>query len=128
MHAGSASLDATSWVSSFMTSDMTLQYANNPILRGPEVLAMFQSVFPQLDLMEHTVEYFDFVSPKIYQAASIRYRIKGDDASMEIVIPGFAVFWVREEEGRLMMYRAETFLDPSQVFARIAEKAAGGAT
>jgi hypothetical protein len=128
MHAGSASLNATAWVSTFMTSDITLQYANNPVLHGSEVLAMFQTVFPQLDLMEHKVEYFDFVPPKIYQAASIRYRVRGDYQSREIVIPGFAVFWVKEDDGQLKMYRAETFLDPSEVFKRIGEKAAATAS
>lgn len=110
-----------------MTDDIELQYANNPVLKGPEVKAMFTSVFQQLSLMEHKILYFDFVPPRIYQAAQIRYRVVGDpnDGSQDIEIPGFATFFVREgSDGRLKCYRAETFLDPSQVFARIAQKTA----
>ncbi|KAJ9603733.1 hypothetical protein H2200_011919 [Cladophialophora chaetospira] len=126
-HRGSASLDAEKWCTTFMTSDIELQYANNPVLKGPAVKAMFAQVFQQLDLMEHKIEYFDFVAPRIYQAARIRYRVKGDDAADDIEIPGFATFFVRNEsDGSLKCYRAETFLDPSRVFARIAEKAGGG--
>ncbi|KIX99031.1 uncharacterized protein Z520_05492 [Fonsecaea multimorphosa CBS 102226] len=127
-HRGSAELDAEKWCSTFMTDDIELQYANNPVLKGAEVRAMFASVFRQLSLMKHKVVYFDFVPPRIYQAARIRYRVVGDpaDGSQDIEIPGFATFFVREgEDGELKCYRAETFLDPSQVFARIAQKTAG---
>lgn len=110
-----------------MTDDIELQYANNPVLKGADVKAMFTSVFKQLALMEHKIVYFDFVPPRIYQAAQIRYRVVGDpdDGSQDIEIPGFATFFVCEEaDGQLKCYRAETFLDPSQVFARIAQKTA----
>lgn len=111
-----------------MADDIELQYANNPVVKGPDVKAMFAQVFQQLDLMEHNIVYFDFVAPRIYQAARIRYRVKGDDETGDIDIPGFATFFVREEsDGLLKCYRAETFLDPTQVFARIAQKAGGGA-
>ena len=78
-HRGSAELDAEKWCTTFFTDDIELQYANNPVLKGPAVKAMFSQVFQQLDLMEHRIEYFDFVAPKIYQAAQIRYRVKGDE-------------------------------------------------
>jgi ketosteroid isomerase-like protein len=109
-----------------MTDDIELQYANNPVLKGAAVKDMFSKTFEHLDLMEHKIVYFDFVAPKIYQAARIRYRVKGDDESQDIEIPGFATFFVRNEpDGSLKCYRAETYLDPSQLFARIAEKSAG---
>lgn len=108
-----------------MTDDIELQYANNPVLKGADVQAMFGQVFPQLDLMEHEIVYFDFVEPRIYQAARIRYRVKGDDASQDISIPGFGTFFMREAaDGSLKCYRAEVYLDPSPVFARIAQKSA----
>ncbi|KAL2423656.1 hypothetical protein ABEF95_001741 [Exophiala dermatitidis] len=124
-HRGSASLDAESWCGEFMTEDIELQYANNPVLKGAEVRAMFEQVFPQLDLMEHEILYFDFVAPRIYQATRIRYRVKGDLPSQDIIIPAFGTFYMREDhDGSLKCYRAETFLDPSPVFARMAEKSA----
>ncbi|KIW10995.1 hypothetical protein PV08_10294 [Exophiala spinifera] len=124
-HRASAELNAEKWCTNFMTDDVELQYANNPVLKGEKVRDMFSRVFQQLDLMEHEIVYFDYVAPRIYQAARIRYRVKGDDACQDIEIPGFATFFVRKEpDGLLKCYRAETFLDPSQVFARIAQKSA----
>lgn len=66
----------------------------------------------------------DYVSPRIYQAATIQYLVKGDDIEKDVIrIPGFATFFVKKfEDGKFRCYRAETFLDPSPVFQRIAEK------
>ena len=123
-HRSSATLDAEAWCQDFYTDDIELRYANQPVLKGADVRNMFGQVFPQLEKMTHDVEYFDYVAPKIYQAASIRYRVKGDDpATEDIAIPGFATFFVRDDdEGKLKCYRADIFLDPSPVFQRIAER------
>ena len=108
---------------------------------------MFEQVFAQLDQMTHTVDYFgappptpdrvfipsvlpidtrglDYVEPRIYQAATIHYVIKGDDpVADKITIPGFAVFSTRVgDDGLRRCYQAETFLDPSPVFQRMQEK------
>ncbi|CAG8123767.1 unnamed protein product [Penicillium salamii] len=122
-HQASATLDADRWLDEFMTEDVEMQYANSPVIKGSEVRQMFKTVLGQLDIMTHEVRYFDYVAPRIYQAATIRYLVKGDNHDTdEITIPGFAVFSVREDDGRIKCYRAETFLDPSAVFQRIAEK------
>jgi len=119
-------LDAAKWCGDFMTEDVELQYANNPVIKGEEVRAMFSQAFSQLDLMKHEVVHFDYVAPKIYQAARIRYRVKGDTPDQNIDIPGFGVFYLREDaDGSLKCYRSEVYLDPTPVFARIAEKTAG---
>ncbi|KAK7217482.1 hypothetical protein V2G26_005485 [Clonostachys chloroleuca] len=78
----------------------------------------------KLDLMTHEVLYFDFVGDQIYQAAKIRYLVKGDNPEEDVIeIPGFAVFNVKHgEDEKLRCYKAEIFLDPSPVFHRIAEK------
>ncbi|KAI1621115.1 hypothetical protein EDD37DRAFT_653413 [Exophiala viscosa] len=123
-HRSSATLDATKWCSEYMTDDTELQYANNPVTKGQEVRDMFAQVFLQLDLMEHEIVYFDYVAPRIYQAARIRYRVKGDMSEQEIVIQGFATFYLQEDEDKVLKCsRAEVYLDPSPLFARIAEKA-----
>lgn len=107
---------------------------------------MFKTVFAKLDVMTHEILYFgtsfsflhvafeptqmtycgmlDVVGSKIYQAAQIRYVVKGDDPERDVIeIPGFAVFFLREREGeRPKLYRAETYLNPTEVFSRIAEK------
>ncbi|KAJ5551970.1 hypothetical protein N7461_006668 [Penicillium sp. DV-2018c] len=107
-----------------MTDDVELQYANNAVMKGSEVRQMFRTVFAQLDMMTHEIRYFDYVPPRIYQAVTIRYLVKGDSPDTdEIAIPGFAVFSVRkDDDGHVKCYRAETFLDPTAVFQRIAEK------
>ena len=107
-----------------MTEDVELQYANNPVIKGSEVRQMFKSVFGQLEMMTHEIIYFDYVPPRIYQAATIRYLIQGDNVDTDVVeIPGFAVFYVKKDGSRsLKCYRAETYLDPSPVFQRISEK------
>ena len=109
-----------------MTDDVEMQYANNPVIKGNDVRHMFKAVLGQLDMMTHEIRYFDYVAPRIYQAATIRYLVKGDNLDTdEITIPGFAVFFVRKDDadaGRVKCYRAETFLEPSAVFQRMAEK------
>ena len=73
--------------------------------------------------MEHYVEYFDFVGQRIYQAARIKYRVKGDSPSgkNDVEIPGFAVFDLREEGARLICSRMETYIDTRPLEARMAE-------
>ncbi|OBT64037.1 hypothetical protein VE03_06716 [Pseudogymnoascus sp. 23342-1-I1] len=123
-HQASAALDTDRWLDEFMTDDVELQYANSPVIKGVEVRQMFKNVLGELDAMTHEIRYFDYVAPRIYQAATIRYLVKGDNQTTdEITIPGFAVFSVRKDDaGQVKCYRAETFLDPSAVFQRIAEK------
>ncbi|KAL5344973.1 hypothetical protein ACLOAV_009926 [Pseudogymnoascus australis] len=123
-HQASATLDTDRWLDEFMTDDVEMQYANSPVIKGVEVRQMFRNVLGELDAMTHEIRYFDYVAPCIYQAATIRYLVKGDNQNTdEITIPGFAVFSVRKDDaGQVKCYRAETFLDPSAVFQRIAEK------
>ncbi|RSL99587.1 hypothetical protein CEP52_009653 [Fusarium oligoseptatum] len=121
-HRGSTSLDADSWLDNFYTEDISLQYANLPILAGASVRQMFKETFAKLDMMTHDIVYFGI--PRVYQAATIRYLIKGDDPEKDVIeIPGFATFFVRKgEDGKIRCYKAEIFLDPLPVFQRIAEK------
>ncbi|RMJ19474.1 hypothetical protein CDV36_000863 [Fusarium kuroshium] len=140
-HNGSTSLDADSWLDNFYTEDISLQYANLPILTGVSVRQMFKETFAKLDMMTHDIVYFgmflpcpllrrsilmgvDYVSPRLYQAATIRYLVKGDNPEKDVIeIPGFATFFVRKgEDGKIRCYKAEIFLDPLPVFQRIAEK------
>jgi hypothetical protein len=66
----------------------------------------------------------DYVPPRIYQAATVRYLVKGDDPEKDVIkIPGFSSLSVTEGSGgKLRCYHAEIFLDASPVFLRIAEK------
>jgi hypothetical protein len=123
-HEASATLDADHWVDGFMADDVELQYANSPVIKGDEVRQMFKTVLSKLDMMTHEVRYFDYVAPRIYQAATIRYLVKGDNHETDVItIPGFAVFSIsKDSAGRVKTNRIETYLDPSPVFRRIAEK------
>ncbi|KAH7268355.1 hypothetical protein B0J15DRAFT_545223 [Fusarium solani] len=117
-HRGSKSLDADLWLDNFYTEDISLQYANLPVLSGVSVRQMFKETFAKLDMMTHDIV------PRVYQAATIRYLVKGDDPEKDVIeIPGFATFFVKkEEDGKIRCYKAEIFLDPLPVFQRIAEK------
>ncbi|GAM91307.1 hypothetical protein ANO11243_093560 [Dothideomycetidae sp. 11243] len=126
-HTASATLNAHEWLETFTTPDVVFQYANNAPLSGREATtAMLHGVLSCLEKMTHEVLYFDYVPPRLYQAAMIEYVVKGDDtATQTIRIPGFAVFWLVEEGGVVKCSRAETFLDPGEVLGRIREKFGG---
>lgn len=119
-------MDAKSWWADLFTADTQLRYANNPEIRGDAARDMFDQTFQELDLCDHRLEYFDYCPPRIYQALKVKYRIKGDSPSQDIELPGFVTLFVEEDQhGDLKCYRTETFLDPTPVFGRIAEKKAG---
>ncbi|KAM0228914.1 hypothetical protein ACHAP5_011819 [Fusarium lateritium] len=124
-HESSKTLDADQWVDSFFTNDVTLQFANNPAISGDDLRRMFKNVFTNLDMMTHDIEYFDYIPPRIYQAATVRYLVKGDNPEKDVIqIPGFSSLSVKEDtNGKLRCYHAEIFLDASPVFRRIGEKA-----
>ncbi|CAJ0554862.1 Ff.00g133750.m01.CDS01 [Fusarium sp. VM40] len=114
-----------SWLlAEFFTDDRTLQFANNPVISGDDLRPMFKNVFANLDMMTHGIKYFDYVPPRIYQAATVRYSFKGDDPEKDIIqIPGFSSLSVKKDnDGKLRCYHADIFLDVSPVFQRIVEK------
>ncbi|KIW90028.1 uncharacterized protein Z519_09458 [Cladophialophora bantiana CBS 173.52] len=136
-HAASATLSASHWCNNFFAPSIILQFGNGPPVQGLEALRdmFFAPQLSRLDLMEHYIEYFDYVPPRIYQAARIKYRVKGDDPSGkdDVEIPGFATLYVREDgdgdvasgdggnKGRLICYRMETFLDTRPLEKRMQE-------
>ncbi|KAM0207033.1 hypothetical protein ACHAPA_009509 [Fusarium lateritium] len=124
-HESSKTLDADQWVDDFFTKDVTLQFANNPVISGDDLRPMFKNVFANLDMMTHDIEYFDYVPPRIFQAATVRYLVKGDNPEKDVIqIPGFSSLSVKEDnDGKLRCHHAEIFLDASPVFQRIAAKA-----
>ena len=124
-HKTTASLNAELTTDTFFTSDAELQYGNFPEVKGRDaVLGMFAPAFNNLDLMHHEIVNFDFVGPdKLYQSTTIKYVIKGDDAEKDMItIPAILSAWLKEDEGKPKMQRAEIYLDASQVFARMGEK------
>ncbi|KAI8716514.1 hypothetical protein NCS52_00945500 [Fusarium sp. LHS14.1] len=62
-HHGSESLDADSWLDNFYTEDISLQYANLPVLSGVSVRQMFKETFTKLDMMTHEILYFGMFLP-----------------------------------------------------------------
>ena len=124
-HTSTAALDARSTVEQFFTSDIECQYANNPLAVGANtVQSFFDTAFNALDSMTHKIVYFDFIAPdKLYQAATIRYVVKGDDADTQmIIVPAMMTAWLREENGQLKIRRNEIYLDTNRLFGRMAEK------
>lgn len=122
-HEGTRSLKAKECLENVATEDFEVQYANLPLVKGRDAaIEWFQQPFNGLDLMIHHIEYFDYVSPKIYQKATIDYVVKGDDKDQDMItIPAFGVFYMRRED-KLRCYRAETYLDAGAVFGKMAAK------
>lgn len=124
-HESTARLDAKSTVEEFFAKDVELCYANNPPVNGKkDAEGFFDTAFKALDLMHHDIEYFDFVAPnKLYQAATIKYVIKGDDPEKDMItIPAMMVASLVEEDSKLKIGRNEIYLDASAVFGRMIEK------
>lgn len=124
-HEATATLDTQQVGDKFFTDDAVCQYANNPEASGKEnVLAFFNAAFNGLDLMTHDIVYFDFVAPnKLYQAATIRYLVKGDNPDRDMfTVPAMMTAWLEEQDGRLKIRRNEIYLDASALFARMHEK------
>lgn len=125
-HDSTEALDAAATVDKFFVPEIEVQYANNPVVKGRDTaLGFFDSAFKALDYMHHDIEYFDFVAPdRLYQAATIKYVVKGDDREKDMItIPGImSTILVEDAEGKLKIKRNEIFLDASRVFARMAEK------
>lgn len=125
-HATSKTLDAKAF-SMYFTSDAEMQFSNNPIAQGRDAIEQsFENAFQRLESMTHDIVYFDFVAgpeSKIYQAADIRYVVKGDDVEKDVIrIPAFFAGWLKMEDGVLRIKRAEIYLDMSRVIGRMAEK------
>lgn len=126
-HATSKTLDAQAF-SMFFTKDAELHFANNPTAHGREAIQQsFAFAFEKLESMTHEIVYFDSVpgssGQRIYQAADIRYVVKGDDPEKdEIRVPGMMSGLFTIEDGKLKLENCEVYLDMSKVLARMAEK------
>lgn len=109
----------------FFTGDIELYYANNPRVSGKEAVGgFFDTAFKALDSMHHEIVYFDLVAPnKLYQAATIKYVVKGDDPDKDLItIPAMMVATLVEADGKLKFKRNEIYLDASALFGRMIEK------
>jgi hypothetical protein len=76
---------------------------------------MFKQQFGLLDMMKHEIGHIDVLPDRIYQYASISYKVKGD--TEVIRIPGLAVFHKTPEERK--MRRFDVFIDNSPVLAEM---------
>jgi hypothetical protein len=111
-HTAGDSLNAERYVTEFYTEDAVLQFGNNALIQGRQnLIDMFKTQFGLLDMMKHEVGYIDVLSDRIYQYATISYKVKGD--TEVIKIPGLAVFHKTPEEQKTK--RFDVFIDTSPV-------------
>ncbi|KAI8577486.1 hypothetical protein K450DRAFT_212779, partial [Umbelopsis ramanniana AG] len=122
-HAASDSLDSTEFVQNYFTEDAVVQFGNNPVVKahGPFIEIQSQRL-KVLESMSHEVVSFDILPDKIYQVASVTYKVKNDPSGEAIVIPGLAVFYKALEDSKIN--RFEVYIDISPVFKRAQEIAA----
>ncbi|KAF4450302.1 hypothetical protein F53441_6585 [Fusarium austroafricanum] len=120
----SAKMDVDAWLNKFYTEEATIQYANNPPVTVSDAREMFKGIWAKFDGLEHDIIHVDYASPCIYHRCDVRYLVKGDDpAKQEIKVPALATMLMkRDDDESLKSYKMEVFIDPSPVFARIAEK------
>ncbi|KAL1721870.1 hypothetical protein EV715DRAFT_270748 [Schizophyllum commune] len=131
-HSTSDSMVAEPWVDTFWTSDGVLQFSNVPEVAGRDaIVEFFNSQFPYLEHMKHSIVSLDVISNKIYLRATISYRAKGDPEHKDVTIPWFAVCFFPTEltvdGGFDKMSRFEVYLDstPLQERITVALKTAG---
>ncbi|KAJ9652149.1 hypothetical protein H2198_008571 [Neophaeococcomyces mojaviensis] len=127
-HATSATLDAEAFLTNFFAEAVEFRYANHPTITGRDtVKAGFKAQFARLESMVHEIVYFDVVEResevKLYQAATIHYVVKEDDATRDVItVPGFLTGWLGTEDGRVKLKKVEIYVDVGEVEKRMVEK------
>jgi ketosteroid isomerase-like protein len=109
-HTAGDSLNAERYIKEFYTEDAVLQFGNHPLIQGQQnLINMFKTQFGLLDMMKHEIGHIDVLPDRIYQYATISYKVKGD--TEVIKIPGLAVFHKTPEEQKIR--RFDVFIDAS---------------
>jgi len=122
---GTASLDAKLVVDNTFTDDIELRFGNYPAVTGKEtVTGFFEMQYKALDGLTHDIPVFDFIAPdKLYQPATLGWLVKGDDPDKDwIAVQAVSTFWLREEDSKLKVRKAELVLDVNAVTERIKAK------
>ncbi|KAH8693893.1 hypothetical protein BGW36DRAFT_463524 [Talaromyces proteolyticus] len=116
-HKHMDALDASIAIPKLFAEDCTVSFAGQPPLTGQaEILDFFNTQFPTLELMQHTIKHVDVLPDRIYQEANIRYIIKNDPEKKEIDIKGIAIFGKKPDEDKLRFFTV--YLDPSPIKER----------
>jgi len=122
---GTASLDAKRVVDDVFTDDIELRYNNYPPATGKQAATgFFEMQYKALDGLTHEVPDFDFIAPdKLYQPAKTGWLVKGDDPAKDwITVQAFSTFWLKEEDLKLKVRKAEIVLDNNVVVERMKVK------
>lgn len=122
---GTASLDGRRVVDDLFTDDIQLRYGNYPYVTGKETVGgFFEMQYKNLDGLTHMVPDFDFIAPdKLYQPATVGWLIKGDNPDKDwITVQAMSTFWLREENSKLKIWKAELVLDVNAVNERMKAK------
>ena len=117
-HRHTDALNADLAVPKFYTDDCVMTFAGNPSITGKSrIIDFFNSQFPHLESMKHTIKHVDVLPDRIYQEAEIRYVVKGDPERREILLPGMAVFGRRPGDEKMSFFTV--YLDPTELKDRI---------
>ncbi|KAF3397102.1 hypothetical protein EIK77_003516 [Talaromyces pinophilus] len=123
-HRHMDALDSNLAIPKFYTDDCVLTFAANPAITGKaDIINFFDSQFPHLESMKHTIKHVDVLPDRIYQEADIRYVAKGDPERKEISITGMAVFGRKPGDEKMSFFTV--YLDPTALRERIMAVAAG---
>lgn len=123
-HKHMDALDSNLAIPKFYTDDCILTFASSPAITGKSnIIDFFDSQFPYLESMKHTIKHVDVLQDRIYQEADILYVVKGDPERKEIFIPGMAVFGRKPGDEKMSFFTV--YLDPTALQERIKAVAAG---
>uniref|UniRef100_A0A093XIU0 SnoaL-like domain-containing protein n=1 Tax=Talaromyces marneffei PM1 TaxID=1077442 RepID=A0A093XIU0_TALMA len=72
-HKHMDAMDPNLAIPKFYTDDCVLRFAKNPAISGKSsIIDFFNSQFPHLESMKHTIKHVDVLPDRIYQEADIR--------------------------------------------------------
>jgi ketosteroid isomerase-like protein len=117
-HRDGDAMDSNLAVPKFYTDDCVFRFAANPAIAGKSaIIDFFNSQFPHLESMKHTIKRVDVLPDRIYQEADIRYVVKGDPERKEILLTGMAVFGRKPGDEKMSFFTV--YLDPTELKERI---------
>ncbi|EEA20854.1 hypothetical protein TMatcc_000851 [Talaromyces marneffei ATCC 18224] len=123
-HKHMDAMDPNLAIPKFYTDDCVLRFAKNPAISGKSsIIDFFNSQFPHLESMKHTIKHVDVLPDRIYQEADIRYVVKGDPERKEIPVTGLAVFGRKLGDEKMSFFTV--YLDPTELKERIMAVAEG---
>ena len=105
----------------FFTSDMTIKFANNPLIEGYETQRVaYKQFLSNFSHAKHRIKTMDIVAPRIYLALEVEWVVKKDPEQKKFITPAFTVIYPdNAEDGKRRMKDVEIYIDICEVMDRV---------